>query len=387
VTADVLDLQRFRDEIIRPDAVHAKAASDRQTQLIKPGGSLGRLEELAGWLTSVQEQSPPRPLERVRVVVFAGDHGVAARGVSAFPQEVTAQMVAAMVAGQAAVNALARSVGAGVRVVDMSVTTDVPGLPDAVGRHKVRRSTGDIAVEDAMTLDEAEAAFTAGVAIADEEIDAGADLLVPGDMGIANSTPAAALIGLLSTRDAGAVTGRGTGIDDETWIRKAAAVRDAMRRGRQHRADQLQLLATVGGPDFAAITGFLLQAAVRRTPVVLDGLVVGACAMLAHRVAYRASAWWQAGHLSTEPAQALVLARLQLEPLLDYRLHLGEGTGALLAVPLLRAAQAALTDVATFDEAQVWQPPPPEQPDDEPEDEPADDPDEPSEEPSDELGD
>ena len=361
MTAPPIDLQRFRDEIVRPDTALADEATARQRQLVKPEGSLGRIEELAAWLTSVQGQCPPRPLERVRVVVFAGDHGVAAHDVSAFPQEVTGQMVTAMVAGQAAVNAIAHTVGATVRVVDMSVAVDVPDLPDEVTRHKVRASTGDIAVEDAMTMAESEASFAAGVAIADEEVDGGADLLVPADMGIANSTTAAAIIGLLSNRDAGAVTGRGTGIDDQTWIRKAAAVRDAMRRGRPLRARQLELLATVGGPDFAAMTGFLLQAAVRRTPVLLDGLVTGACAMLAHRIAYRAAAWWQAGHRSTEPAHELALARLQFDPLLDYRMRLGEGTGALLAVPLLRAAQATLADVATFDQAQVWHPPPPEE--------------------------
>jgi nicotinate-nucleotide--dimethylbenzimidazole phosphoribosyltransferase len=172
-------------------------------------------------------------------------------------------------------------------------------------------------------------------------------------MGIGNTTPASALIGLLGSRDAAGVTGRGTGIDDETWMRIAAAVRDAMRRGRGVRADQLQLLATVGGADLAAMTGFLLQAAVRRTPVILDGLISGACAMVAHRVAYRATSWWQAGHRSVEPAHEVVLSRLQLEPLLDYQLRLGEGTGALLAVPILRAAQATLTDMATFAEAGV----------------------------------
>jgi nicotinate-nucleotide--dimethylbenzimidazole phosphoribosyltransferase len=177
-------------------------------------------------------------------------------------------------------------------------------------------------------------------------------------MGIGNTTPAAALIGLLGSRDAGAVTGRGTGIDDEAWMRKAAAVRDAMRRGRGVKADQLALLATVGGADFAAMTGFLLQAAVRRTPVILDGVVSGACAMVAHRVAYRSAKWWQAGHLSVEPAHEYVLARLQLEPLLDYQLRLGEGTGALLALPLVRAAQATLAEMATFDEAGVASLPP-----------------------------
>lgn len=348
-----VDLQRFRDEITRPDTDVRDAAEARQGILTKPAGALGRLEQLSTWVASVQGQCPPRPFDRVRVVVFAGDHGVATSGVSAYPPEVTAQMVQNFLAGGAAVNALANTVGASVRVVDMSVSVDVPDVPAEVTKYKIRRSSGNIAVEDAASLEETEAAFDAGVAITNEEVDSGADLLIPGDMGIGNTTPAAALIGLLSSRDAGAVTGRGTGIDDETWIRKAAAVRDAMRRGRGNRADQIQLLATVAGPDFAAMTGFLLQAAVRRTPVVLDGLVSGACAMVTHRVAYRAAAWWQAGHRSVEPAHEFVLNRLQLEPLLDYQLRLGEGSGALLAVPLLRAAQATLTDMATFEEAGV----------------------------------
>ncbi|MFL6182547.1 MAG: nicotinate-nucleotide--dimethylbenzimidazole phosphoribosyltransferase [Actinomycetes bacterium] len=353
MTVESIDLQRFRDEIVRPDADVQAEAVARQTILTKPTGALGRLENLSAWVAAVQGECPPHAFDRVRVVIFAGDHGVAASGVSAYPPEVTAQMVQNFLAGGAAVNALARTLGASVRVVDMSVSVDIPGVPEDVTRHKVRHTSGNIAREDAATLQETEAAFAAGMAIADEEVDTGADLLIPGDMGIGNTTPAAALIGLLSSRDAAAVTGRGTGIDDEAWIRKAAAVRDAMRRGRSKRSEQMQLLATVGGPDFAAMTGFLLQAAVRRSPVVLDGLVSGACAMVAHRVAYRAAAWWQAGHRSVEPAHEFVLNRLQLEPLLDYQLRLGEGTGALLAVPLLRAAQATLTDMATFDEAGV----------------------------------
>lgn len=348
-----VDLERFRDEIVRPDDEIKKAAEARQLILTKPTGALGRLEALSTWIAAAQGQCPPRQLDRVRVVIFAGDHGVAAGGVSAYPPEVTAQMVLNFLSGGAAVNAIARTVGADVRVVDMSVGSDVPGVPADVTRYKVRQSSGNIAVEDALTREEAELAFTAGVSIANEEVDAGADLLIPGDMGIGNTTPAAALIGLLSSRDAGAVTGRGTGIDDEAWMRKAAAVRDAMRRGRSVRADQIALLATVGGADFAAMTGFLLQSAVRRTPVILDGLVSGACAMVAHRVAYRAAKWWLAGHRSVEPAHEYALSRLQLEPLLDYQLRLGEGTGALLALPLVRAAQATLADMATFDEAGV----------------------------------
>jgi nicotinate-nucleotide--dimethylbenzimidazole phosphoribosyltransferase len=292
-------------------------------------------------------------LEQVRVVVFAGDHGVATTGVSAYPAEVTAQMVRNVLAGGAAVNALARLAGAQVRVVDMAVDADLGDLPAAVGEHKVRRGSGRIDIEDALTRDEVERAFAAGIAIADAEIDSGADLLVAADLGIGNTTPAAALVGSLTRNDASLVTGRGTGIDDATWMRKCAAVRDAMRRSRPVLGDQLQLLATAGGADFAAMTGFLLQAAARRTPVVLDGVVSGACALVAQRVTFRAADWWLAGHRSSEPAHALALNRLSLEPLLDLGMRLGEGTGALLAVPLVKAAAATLAEMATFDEAGV----------------------------------
>ncbi|MFZ0323051.1 MAG: nicotinate-nucleotide--dimethylbenzimidazole phosphoribosyltransferase [Actinomycetes bacterium] len=348
-----VDLLAFREAVARPDEEVAAAAADRQLRLTKPAGSLGRLEDLGSWLASVQGECPPRPLDRARVIVFAGDHGVARSGVSAYPPEVTAQMVRNFVNGGAAVNALARVNGASVRVVDMSVDDNLEGLRDEVSRYKVRRSSGDISIGPALTREEAEQAFLAGVAIADEEIDSGADVLLTGDMGIGNTTPAAALTALLTGNDAAAVTGRGTGVDDRAWMRKAAAVRDAMRRSKPHLADPLDLLASCGGADFAAMTGFLLRTAARRTPVILDGVVSGACALAAHRVAFRASLWWLAGHRSVEPAHALALRKLQLEPIVDYGLRLGEGTGALVALPVLRAAQATLADMATFDTAGV----------------------------------
>ncbi len=291
--------------------------------------------------------------ERIRVVVFAGDHGVASAGVSAYPAEVTAQMVANFVAGGAAVNVLARAVQAEVRVVDMSVRAPVPGLPAEVGKWRVRPGSGRIDLEDASTRDEAAQALDAGRAIADAEIDAGADLLIPGDMGIGNTTPAAVLVGILCNCSAETVTGRGTGVDDTTLARKQAVVAAAMTRAGQHIGDPLRLLAAAGGPDFAAMTGFLLQAAVRRTPVVLDGMVSGAAALVAEAMAPGASAWWIAGHRSVEPGHARALSRLSLEPLLDLGLRLGEGTGALLAVPLLRAAADTLAGMATFDQANV----------------------------------
>ena len=360
------DLAALSLLVARPDQAVRAAARERQLTLTKPAGALGRLEDLATWVAGVQGRCPPREFSRVRCIVFAGDHGIARHGVSAYPPEVTAQMVRNFLAGGAAVNVLARLVGAQVRIVDMAVDDDLDGVPRDVTRWKVRRSSGRIDREDALSLPEAEQAFRAGMAIVDEEVDAGTDLLVTGDMGIGNTTPAAALTAVLTAQDAVSVMGRGTGVDDRGWMRKCAAVRDAIRRGQPMVGDPVRLLATVGGADFAAMTGFLLQAAVRRTPVVLDGVVSGACALIAHRVAFRASDWWVAGHRSTEPAYTLALERLALTPLLEQDLRLGEGTGALLAVPIIRAAQATLAQMATFTEAGVSDredsPPPPPSP-------------------------
>ncbi len=335
------------------------AARQRQAALTKPPGALGRLEEISIWLAGVQAVCPPRPFRRIRAIVIAGDHGIARTGVSAFAPEVTAQMVANFAAGGAAVNVLARTVGASVRVVDVSVDTDKPGAPGGVDgtapaeRYRVRRSSGRIDVEDALTADEVSRAFDVGRAVADEEVDAGADLLIPGDMGIGNTTASAAVVATLLDREPIEVVGRGTGIDDSRWMVKTAAIRDAMRRGRPWADDPLALLRVAGGADLAALAGLLVQAAVRRTPVVLDGVVVCAAALAAEVYAPGSKAWWIAGTRSTEPAQHLTLASLGLEPLLDLGLRLGEGTGAMLAVNLLVAAQATLADMATFDQAGV----------------------------------
>jgi nicotinate-nucleotide--dimethylbenzimidazole phosphoribosyltransferase len=335
-----------------PDAEAATAARARQDRLTKPAGSLGRLEDLSVWVASCQGVCPPRPFTRPRVVVFAGDHGVTTAGVSAYPAEVTAQMVANFDAGGAAINALADAAGATVRVVDIAVDTEQP-LSPTVGTHKVRRGSGNIAVEDALTDDETVAAVQAGAAIADEEVDAGADLLIAGDMGIGNTTAATALIAALTDSEPVAVVGRGTGIDDAGWARKTAAVRDALYRARNVSDDPVALLRVCGGADLAAMAGFCAQAAVRRTPLLLDGLVVTAAAMVAERLAPGARRWWQAGHRSTEPAHGVALQRLDLEPIVDLRMRLGEGTGAAIALPVVRAAVAALSSMATFDQAGV----------------------------------
>ncbi|BBX16000.1 nicotinate-nucleotide--dimethylbenzimidazole phosphoribosyltransferase [Mycolicibacterium duvalii] len=335
-----------------PDPQTSAAARDRQDRLTKPRGALGRLEELSVWVAACQGLCPPRQFERARVVVFAGDHGVATAGVSAYPSAVTAAMVTNIDGGGAAVNVLATVADATVRIADIAVDTAQP-LSPAIGAHRIRRSSGNIAVEDALSPDEVVEAIEAGRRIADEEVDAGADLLIAGDMGIGNTTPATTLIAALTDTEPVAVVGRGTGIDDAGWARKTAAVRDALYRTRGLSADSVALLRICGGADLAAMAGFCAQAAVRRTPLLLDGMVVTAAALAAEGLAPGAKQWWQAGHRSTEPAHAVALQHLGLQPIVELDMHLGEGSGALVALPVLRAAVATLASMATFEEAGI----------------------------------
>jgi len=327
----------------------------RHEQLTKPVGSLGRLEELGVWAAACQGVCPPHPFARPQVVVFAGDHGITARGVSAYPSEVTLQMVGNLLGGGAAVNVLAAVAGATVRVVDVAVDCDQAAVaaPPLVTRHKVRRSSGAIDEHDALTDAEVTQAIGTGATIADEEVDRGADLLVAGDMGIGNTTPAAVLVAALTGTEPVAVVGRGSGIDDAGWMRKAAAIRDALRRARPVVGDPVALVRTVGGADIAAMAGFLAEAAARRTPVILDGLVCGAAAMLAEELAPGARRWWVAGHRSAEPAHTLALEHLELVPILDLGMRLGEGSGAVAALPLVQMSVRVLAEMATFADAGV----------------------------------
>lgn len=332
---------------------HARAAARARVDgLAKPLGALGRLEDAMVWLAGVQGTEAPRPPEEVSVVVFAGDHGVTAAGepVSAYPRQVTALMVREFLRGGAAVNVLAQAHGARVRVVDVGVDDDLADTPDAVRRHKVNRGSRPVHREDALTPEEVDTALAAGRAVADEEIDAGADLLVPGDMGIGNTTVAAALVGAALGLDADRVVGRGTGVDDETWRSKRDVVAAALDRGRPHADDPARLLRTIGSADLAAGTAFLVRAAERGVPVLLDGVVSGACALLAERSCPGAVRWWWAGHRSTEPAHRLALASLGLAPVLDLELRLGEASGALTALPVLRTAPLLLAGMATLDQ-------------------------------------
>lgn len=336
--------------IVAPDRDAHTRAEELQRDLTKPVGSLGRLEELGCWVASCQNAVPPRPFTRPRIVVFAGDHGVARHGVSAYPPEVTAQMVSNLLAGGAAVNVLGSNAGAGVRVVDVAVDHDTPA---EASQWKIRRSSGRIDIEDALTHEETVRAVEVGRELADREVDEGADLLIAGDMGIGNTTPATVLVATLTSTEPVAAVGRGTGIDDAGWMRKVTAIRDAMRRARPYAKDPVALLRTAGGADFAAMAGFLAQAAVRRTPVVLDGVVVTAAAMVAEELAAGARRWWVAGHRSAEPAHTVALRHLRLEPIVDLDMRLGEGSGAAVALPVLQGAVMTLAQMATFSGAGV----------------------------------
>ncbi|MFD7733484.1 nicotinate-nucleotide--dimethylbenzimidazole phosphoribosyltransferase [Kitasatospora phosalacinea] len=352
-----VDLDTFSSLVERPDEGARRGAEERWQQLAVPRGGLGRLQELGAWLASARGEAPVRPLTGARVLLFAADHGVASLGVSTLDSRGgTADRVRAVLDGTAPVAVLARRYGADVRVVDVAVDADPNEFPEEVVRHRVRRGSGRIDVEDALSTDEAARAFRAGMAVADEEADAGTDLVLLGDLGVGSTTVAAVLVGALCGTDAAAVTGRGSGVDDRTWMVKCATVRDALRRARPVLGDQLALLAATGGADFAAITGFLLQAAVRKLPVVLDGVVSAACALVAQRIAFRAPEWWRAASLTGEPAQAKAYDRLTLTPLHEAGVTMGEGVGAVLALPLLQAAGDTLAEPSAVPSAKPLPP-------------------------------
>jgi nicotinate-nucleotide--dimethylbenzimidazole phosphoribosyltransferase len=337
--------------IAPPDAGAAQAARDLQARLTKPAGSLGDLEELSVRLAGLAGVCPPPLPTPAAVAVFAGDHGVHAQGVTPWPQEVTAQMVGNFLAGGAVVNAFARQAGASVTVVDVGVGVRLDPAEGLLIR-KVRAGTRDLTQEPALTRDEARAALTVGIEVADALIEGGARILLTGDMGIANTTPAAALIAAFTGADPADVTGRGTGVDDETYARKVDVVRAALAR-HGAMADPLDVVAGVGGLEHAAIAGYLLGAAARRVPVVLDGVIAASAALIAAALAPDAVAAMVAGHRSAEPGASVALAHLGLTPLVDLGLRLGEGTGALLALPIVASAVRVLHEVATFDSAGV----------------------------------
>ena len=332
------------------DVAAGNAARARQLQLTKPPGSLGRLEELACWFAArLGNPVPAQP--SCEVFVFAADHGVAARGVSAFPPSVTGQMVGNFARGGAAINVLASLEGCRIEVVDVGVASDEPP-PAGVRNERVRAGTRDLASESAMTADELRAALSVGERCAREAVGREARLLIAGDMGIANSTAAACLICAVTGATPESVVGRGTGVDDAGLVRKVDVVRIALARIAKVR-EPSRLLAELGGLEIAAIAGFYLEAARQGVPVMLDGYISTAAALAAAAIEPGVVDWMLASHRSAEAGHSVALQWLKLEPLLDLGLRLGEGTGAALTVPIVRAALALHARMATFGEAGV----------------------------------
>ncbi len=334
--------------------VPAAAMRDAQAhldRLTKPVGSLGRLEELACRLAAIFSPDPP-VLRKKTVFVFAADHGVAQEGVSAYPADVTPQMVLNFLNGGAAINVLAKHAGAEVVVVDMGVAHDFGPLPDLLDR-KIAHGTRNMAVGPAMTREQAERAVCTGIELAREWTANGADLLAVGEMGIGNSTAASALLSVYGGRPVQEVTGTGTGIDADALKQKIAVIERAIALNQPDAEDPLDGLAKVGGFEIAAITGCVLGAAACRRPVVIDGLISSAGALLAHQLETAVADYIFCSHRSTEPGHAVFFERFGGAPLFDFSMRLGEGTGAALAISMLEAAVRLYSEMATFESAQV----------------------------------
>jgi len=337
------------DRIRRHDDDAAGAARNRHRTLAKPPGSLGRLEELGARLAGIAGACPPPVAQRPAVIVAAADHGVHARGVTPWPQDITALMVAQFCAGTAAVNAIARTVGARVTVLDVGCASEPPDHP-ALHKRRVRAGTADLTRGPAMSRDDATEALLAGAGLADDLIADGADLLVTGDMGIANTTSSACLVAAFTGAGARQVTGRGAGIDDDMLAAKRNVVAEALTFHRAAGRHPLSTVAALGGLEHAALAGVICAAAARRVPVLLDGVITNAAALVAVALSARAVGYLIASHRSAEPGATVALEHLRLEPLLDLGLRLGEGTGGLLAVPLVQAAARILGEMATLED-------------------------------------
>jgi nicotinate-nucleotide--dimethylbenzimidazole phosphoribosyltransferase len=328
-----------------------RQAQARQDNLTKPQGSLGLLEELSVKVAGIQGLAQPRIRDKV-IITMAGDHGVAAEGVSLFPQEVTAQMVYNFLRGGAAINVLAFHVGARVVVIDMGVAAGLEPHPDLLAK-KVAYGTKNMAQGPAMSREEAIQSIEVGIEIVESELSRGMDIVGTGDMGIGNTTPSSAIAAALTGAPVADVTGRGTGIDDEQLAHKVGTIERALAVNRPDPADPLDVLAKVGGLEIGGISGVVLGAAAHRLPVVIDGFISGAGALIAAGLAPQVKDYLIAAHLSVELGHRLVLERLGLTPLLNLNLRLGEGTGAALGISLVEAAVKVLSEMATFADAGV----------------------------------
>jgi nicotinate-nucleotide--dimethylbenzimidazole phosphoribosyltransferase len=346
-------VEELAAEVPPPDEVSAEGARSRHLGLTKPPFSLGRLEELGARLAAMAGECPPPVPESPAVVVCAGDHGVLDRGVSPWPRGVTAAMVRNFCRGGAAVNAIARTVGTRVSVLDVGVAGELERHP-LLRAAKVRRGTGDLSRGPAMSREEAARAVMAGAGVAEELLQSGGvDLLITGDMGIANTTPAAALISAFTGHPPEETTGRGTGIDEATLKLKVNVVKEALELHSPDPEDPLGVLTQIGGLEHAAIVGVILTGALYGVPVILDGVVSNAAALVARALALHSAGYVIAGHRSAEPGARISLRALDLPPLLELEMRLGEGTGGLLAVPLVQAAARTLAEMATLEEIGV----------------------------------
>lgn len=345
-------LETTIEQIVPLDAAAMSAARERQERLTKPAGSLGELEELSIRLAGLAGVCPPPLVTPASLAVFAADHGVHAQGVTPWPQAVTGQMVANFLAGGAAVNAFARQTGVDVTVVDVGVAADLEPAQGLINA-KVSPGTQDMTVKPAMSFEQAVSAVETGITVANQMIDSGYRVLLTGDMGIANTTASAALIAAFTGRDPGVVTGYGTGIDAATHARKIEVIKSALALHSPTPDSPLEALAAVGGLEHAALAGYMLGAAARRVPVILDGVIAAAAALVAQALSPLARDAMVAGHRSVEPGATVALAKLDLAPLLELGMRLGEGTGAVLAYPIVASAVRVLHEMATFDSAGV----------------------------------
>lgn len=328
-----------------------QAARSRQNELTKPPGSLGRLEALSIQIAGITGR--PRPtLRRPAIITLAADHGIARQGVSAFPVEVTAQMVLNFLRGGAGINVLARHVGAEVIVADLGVAVDLPASDDLIV-NKIGYGTRDFSVEPAMTREQARQSIEAGIRIAQAAIARGCDILGTGEMGIGNTTPSSAITAVFTGRPAREITGRGSGVDDAGLARKVSVIEAALARHRPDPTDGLDVLSKVGGFEIGGLAGVMLGAAAARAPVVVDGFISGAAALIAASLAPTARDYMIAAHRSVEIGHRAIFEHLRLQPLFDLDLRLGEGTGAALGISICQAACKVLDEMATFTEAGV----------------------------------
>ena len=345
-------LERAIGQIRAPDAAAADAARKRQASLTKPAGSLGTLEQLHIQLAAIQ-RTPLPEITRPAVLIVAADHGVAEACVSAYPKQVTGEMVRNFANGGAAINVLAADAGARLLVADLGIDWQGRTPPAEIVRVPVAAGTANLAERPAMSRSEARASLEIGLGLARQLVEEGADLIALGEMGIGNTTASAAIIAALTGRPARDVTGVGTGIDSDRWERKVAIVERALRRARPRSDDPLGVLAEVGGYEIGALAGAMIGGAAARVPIVLDGLIVGAAALLAITLSPAVRPYLIASHRSVEPGHRVVLELLELQPLMDLGLRLGEGSGAAVALHLIRLACRLPREMATFDEAGV----------------------------------